>query len=959
MRDAGQINPGRGADAPVEAGHPAAAGLGAGTGEYAERETGAVVAAAVAARLGVPADRVAAHTSFYELGLDSVTLLQLAGEIGERLGAKLPPTLLFEHPTVAGLAGHIARNHRPAAATRPTEPDRAVRPPGAEASGQAPAAEVPVPAPAPGTRATGRPAAPAREAEPGDIAIVGIAGRYPKAADVAEFWENLKAGRDCVTEVPESRWPRDTFRGEHTPSGRPVAPWGGFLDDVDAFDAGFFGIPAEEAAQLDPQERLFLEVCWEAIEDAGYTPAGLAAAEVRGPRRAVGVFVGVMHKDYVLVQHDAADRTGPAPLALNAASIAHRVSHFCDFNGPSLAVDTVCASSLSALHLAVQSLRSGECDAALAGGVNLSLHPGKYRAYGALDLLAGETPARSFGAGGEGYVPAEGVGAVLLKPLSRAVADGDAVYAVIKGTAVNHSGRTPGLRVPSVAAQAALIEDCLDRAGIDPATIGYLEAHGTGTEIGDLIEIQALRRVFEGRTDDKRFCALGSVKSAIGHAEAAAGISALTKAALQLHHATLTPLVRAERPNPFLDLDDSPFRLQTEPAHWSVDPAGSAAPRRAGVSAFGATGANAHVLLEEAPRAGGGRPGSGTRDGASGPVLVPLSATDAERLRAHAGRLLRFLDSEQGAQVELSALAHTLQTGRVALAERAVVLADDLDQVKDALAALARGAEAGAGTVWRGRAGERTLETRLLDEDELRAELVARWAGQAAWSKIAELWVNGFAVDWRVLYGEGAPLRLHLPGYPFARQRHWVTSCAEPVAQDGGPAAADAPPQPRPGNGGLHWRFVPEDETLPVTARSTRPAAAPEERARGFLRQLVAGRLGRPAGEIGPDTSLIELGLTSLGALGLTEDLAATVDPGFLPSVLFEHGTIAGLAAHLTARRPAALDRLVAVRTEDPPRPGPAGDPRPDVLALLENLHTGELLLDDAIALLDTERIEK
>lgn len=267
-----------------------------------------------------------------------------------------------------------------------------------------------------------------------------MAGRYPKARDLAEFWENLKAGRDCVTEVPEARWPHGDM-----PDG---SRWGGFLDDVDCFDAGFFGIPAQEAALLDPQERLFLEVCWEAVEDAGYTPALLSGGRGTGPRRAVGVYVGVMHQDYALLQEEAVRRGQRMPLAFNAATVAHRVSHVCDFHGPSLAVDSVCASSLSAVHLAVEALRRGECEAALAGGVNLSLHPAKYRTYGGLGLLAQDRPARSFGAGGDGYVPAEAVGAVLLKPLEQALRDGDAVYAVIKGSAVNHSGRTPASGCP-------------------------------------------------------------------------------------------------------------------------------------------------------------------------------------------------------------------------------------------------------------------------------------------------------------------------------------------------------------------------------------------------------------------------------------------------------------------------------------------------------------------------------
>ncbi|MBB5101168.1 SDR family NAD(P)-dependent oxidoreductase [Streptomyces spectabilis] len=928
VRDAGHIDPARGAAAePIPVAAPVATPTAAAAPEA--DATQALVRSVVAGHLGVPADRIDAGASYYALGLDSATLLRIAAELGERLGTKLAPTLLFEHATVTALAGHLARHHEPVGPVVGTgEP---------VAAPAAPAAAPPTPA---------RPAGAAGQ----DVAIVGISGRYPRARGLAEFWENLKSGRDCVGEVPEDRWPSDTFAGERTPSGRPMSRLGGFLDDPDCFDAEFFRIPEDEAARLDPQERLFLEVCWEAVEDAGYTPAGLSAADGGGRRGAVGVFAGVMHKDYVLVQHDAADgdpAATPAPLALNAAAIANRVSHHCDFRGPSLAVDSVCASSLSAVHLAVESLRRGECDAALAGGVNLSLHPAKYRTYGSLDLLAGDVPARSFGAGGDGYVAAEGVGAVLLKPLDRALADGDAVYAVIKGTAVNHSGRTPGMRVPSVAAQAELIETCLERAGVDAGTIGYLEAHGTGTEIGDLIEVRGLRRAFEKHTDAKGFCALGSVKSAIGHAEAAAGISGLTKAVLQLHHRTLTPLVGGAGTNPHLDLADSPFRLQTDLAEWTVDAGRPGTPRRAGVSAFGATGTNAHVVVEEAPPV----PDHALSGDAAGPVLVPLSATDGDRLRAYADKLLRFLDTKEGAALDPADLAHTLQNGRVALAERAVILAHDLDEVREGLETVAgdTGTEGTGVQVWRGRVAETTAEARLLDEDDVRAELVGRWAARGKWAKVAELWLDGYAVDWPAPHGTAAPRRVHLPTYPFAKRRHWVAAPARTTTAPA-PATAPAATTPAPATDGIHWHFVPDGAAPPGSAhRAELPA---EEKARGYLRRLVAARVGRPARDIGPHAGLIELGLTSLGAVGLSKDLAATVAPGFVPSALFEYGTVAELAAYLVAEWPAGLARLVAARPEERPT-------APDVLDVLECLRTGALHLDDAIALLDEESNEK
>ncbi|MFG3014161.1 SDR family NAD(P)-dependent oxidoreductase [Streptomyces cinerochromogenes] len=964
VRQAGHINPARaGADTarqPVPAPAPAVV-------ETDGRPVLDLVRSVVAELLGVPADQVSATTSYYEMGLDSAKLLRAATRLEETLGTPLSPTLLFEHPTVAELARHLSGAHRVTAAGAPTSTAAATDGEG-DGDGRAPGASGDERTPdasgyegIPGANDHVRAPRAGGAGEPGDIAVIGMAGRYPKARDLAEFWENLKTGRDCVTEVPKARWPHGD-----TPDG---SPWGGFLDDVDCFDAGFFGIPADEAALLDPQERLFLEVCWEAVEDAGYTPAELSRDRGRGtgPRRAVGVYVGVMHQDYALLQEEAVRRGQRMPLAFNAATVAHRVSHVCDFHGPSLAVDTVCASSLNAVHLAVEALRRGECEAALAGGVNLSLHPAKYRTYGGLGLLAQDRPARSFGADGDGYVPAEAVGAVLLKPLEQALRDGDPVYAVIKGSAVNHSGRTPGFRVPSVAAQQAVITDCLDRAGVDPASLGCVEAHGTGTEIGDLMEVQALQRAFGTRTRRTGFCSLGSVKSAIGHAEAAAGIGSLTKAVLQLHHRTLTPLVRAERDNPYLDLDGSPFRLQTETEEWTAGTSGAGSPRRAGVSAFGATGANAHVVLEEAPVAAG----SGEPATASGAVLVPLSAKDEDRLRAYAERLLDFLDTQD--HLDLAALAHTLQTGRVALEERLVLSAHDLDGVREGLRGFLLGTR--PANVWRARTPDLPGEARLLDEDDLLDDLVARWSAQGRLRKIAELWLEGYDVPWHRLHAR-PPHRLHLPTYPFARERHWIaggTPAAYPLPQreelpepgessepselpepSRPTAAADTEGRPpRVSVTGPVWRLAAEGEPLPA-----RIDASAEDRARGFVRQLLAVQLGRTAEEIPVHTGFLDLGLGSLGAVRLTRELAGTVAPGFVPSTLFEHTTVAALAAHLTGAHPDRVARLVPDGAG--PRPGPApATPRPEVLGLLERLGTGALDLDDAIALLDAERSTK
>ncbi|BCK68538.1 hypothetical protein Srufu_024910 [Streptomyces libani subsp. rufus] len=492
---------------------------------------------------------------------------------------------------------------------------------------------------------------PAADAE--RFAIVGMAGHYPGAADLAAFWENLKAGRDSVSEVPAERW---------VPAEGDGSRWGGFLDDVDRFDADFFRISRPEAEITDPQERWFLRTCWEAIEDAGYTPATLAEAKGPDLRRAVGVFAGAMHKDYTLV---ASEASTPVPLSLNQGQIANRVSFVCDFHGPSMTVDTLCSSSLSALHLAVESLRRRECEVAIAGGVNLSLHPGKYRTYGTVGMHSSDGRCRSFGEGGDGYVSAEGVGAVVLKPLAAAEAAGDHIYAVVAASAVNHVGAASGFSVPSPVGQAAVVSAALAAAGVDARSIGYLEAHGTGTSLGDPIEIRGLSTAFARDTRDTGFCALGSVKSNIGHAESAAGIAGLTKVALQLHHRMLVPSLHAQSVNPLLGLDDTPFRLQRETEGWPAPPEG---PRRAGLSSFGATGANAHLVLEEYVPAA--PVPVVTREE---PLLVPLSARDEDRLREMAARLGEALTLDGGRP--LRDVAHTLQVGRVEFAVRVAFVA--------------------------------------------------------------------------------------------------------------------------------------------------------------------------------------------------------------------------------------------------------------------------------------------
>ncbi|HLP40951.1 MAG TPA: beta-ketoacyl synthase N-terminal-like domain-containing protein, partial [Fibrobacteria bacterium] len=359
------------------------------------------------------------------------------------------------------------------------------------------------------------------------IAIVGMAGRYPKSRNMAELWENLSQGRDCIETLPEERFQQ---RLRH---GFAKRYRGGFIDGVDRFDSLFFNISPREAEGLDPQERLFLEAAWEAIEDAGYYPETLAR---ENDPRDVGVFVGAVWAMYQMF--GAEEKLAGNDVNPNSFlwSIANRVSYFLNLTGPSLTVDTACSSSLTALYLACEAIRKGECSSAIVGGVNLDLHQSKWDINKAGGALSEDGICRAFSKGANGYVAGEGVGAVFLKPLDQAVRDGDNIQAVIRSVVVNHGGKTSGYTVPNPHAQARLIKAALKQAGLDARTIGYIEAHGTGTVLGDPIEISGLTNAFQAYRVEKQNCAVGSVKTNIGHLEAAAGLVGLQKVALQMAH---------------------------------------------------------------------------------------------------------------------------------------------------------------------------------------------------------------------------------------------------------------------------------------------------------------------------------------------------------------------------------------------------------------------------------------
>ncbi|HKR63481.1 MAG TPA: beta-ketoacyl synthase N-terminal-like domain-containing protein, partial [Thermoanaerobaculia bacterium] len=561
--------------------------------------------------LGMNPSHLDADAPFVDLGVDSILGVELVRRINDQLALSLPPTVLFDYPNLTALTAFIGK--------------------------QAP---VVVQTPEPVAE---------------DIAIIGIAGRFPDAENVDAFWRNLAAGHCSFRDVPPGRW---------TESDLPEHRRGAFLDDIDLFDPLFFNMSGAEAEMSDPQQRLFLEECWNALDDAGYA---------RGGDRC-GVYVGVAKGDYQVRLFADGIAEPPSFWGNEGSVLASRISYFLDLRGPSVAVNTACSSSLVAVHLACQALRSGDCTIALAGGVYVGTTPNLHRLAGNAGMLSPDGVCRAFDQDANGFVPGEAVGAIVLKPLASALRDGDRIRAVIKGTGINQDGRTNGITAPSARAQTDLEVEVLERANVRAETIGYVEAHGTGTKLGDPIEVRALVDAFRRHTDRRAFCALGSVKTNIGHAITAAGISGLIKAVLALEHAQIPPSLHFRAANEHLPLDGSPFFVNTELRAWerSAD-----APRRAAVSSFGFSGTNAHVILEEAP------------------VVAPVatkkldsyffafSARGERELRRVLDGFARWLKTSDE---DLADVAYTLLVGRMHFRVRAGFVASDREELLAKLA---------------------------------------------------------------------------------------------------------------------------------------------------------------------------------------------------------------------------------------------------------------------------------
>jgi acyl transferase domain-containing protein/acyl carrier protein len=629
------------------------------------------------------------------------------------------------------------------------------------------------------------------------IAIIGMGLRFPGSdSDPEHFWRMIKEGRDAVKPVPPDRWDRDAlYSPDAATPGKINTRYGAFLDDVRRFDAAFFDITPREAMRMDPQQRIFLETAWHALEHAGLPRMRIAGSDT-------GVFVGIHSHS---ADYHAMQFADPAALDAYAGTgtahdmIAGRLAYWLDLHGPAMTVDTACSSSLTAVHLACRSLRAGDCSLAVVGGLNLLLQPFITVAAAQLQLLSPDGRCKAFDAAADGMGRGEGCGVVILKTLDAALRDGDRVLAIVRGSAVNQDGKTNGLTAPNGLAQQRLLRRALQDAEVQPWEIGYVEAHGTGTALGDPIEVEALAAVLAGgqRTTP---CTLGAVKANIGHLEGAAGIAGLIKTVLVLQHRWLPPVANLEKFNPHLSFRETDLTIPQRGREWVTN-----GRRLAGVSGFGWSGTNVHVILEEAPESLTPVAELGVR-----PVLV--SAQSPEALRP---LLIAFADRlESAGKSELANISYTSTVRRTHHACRVAVLGSDAKQIAAQLR-------------WRAEASPSARESQKTSANEL--------------SRLEESilsWEAGEDVDWESVLATRGSI-VDLPRYPFQGKPYWLDTASAPVST----VPKDLLP--------IDWFYSCEWLEAPLHAPSTQPRTQPAKWLLVHSGEVFAVPLAKAIGNLG------------------------------------------------------------------------------------------------------------
>ena len=707
---------------------------------------------------------------FLEMGLDSITGVTWIRKINELFGLSIAATKVYSYPTIKALAEHLKDEVDQLGDSQFQQVEIPLD--SSTVNGGSPKnANVTHPQPSL-DQASFKTSSPKEENQQHGIAVIGVSGQFPQAQSITEFWDNIVHGKDCITEIPPMRWSVDHyFDPSPQVPGKTNSRWMGHLEDADKFDPLFFSISPLEAAAMDPQQRLFLEASWSCIEDAGYAPSALSGSRC-------GVFAGCAPSDYGQ-QIDTQDMSAQRFMGGATSILAARISYLLNLHGPSLAIDTACSSSLVAIATGCDSLRAGNSDLVLAGGVCVMPGPEMHIMTSNAGMLSPNGRCFAFDQSANGFVPGEGVGVVMLKRLEDAQRDGDSIYGVIRGWGINQDGRTNGITAPSAESQARLERDVYERFNIDPAGIQLMEAHGTGTKLGDPIEIEGLSKAFSSYTRKRAYCALGSVKSNIGHLLMAAGVASLIKVLLALRHRKMPPTLHINRLNEHLKLDDSPFYLNTKLQEWNVS---ENQERRAAINSFGFSGTNAHMVIEEYNQPH--KPEPEFNDATQDPSLIVLSAKNSDALKRAAEHLVKFINryssndiqfSESKLRPRLDDIAYTLQVGRDAMNERLGLVTSSLNELKQQLNRYLTSDEKIEG-LYRGQAALAPETNKLQNSDCTASKENVNRSPMAMNVALLKRWVAGESINWENHYGKKRPSRINLPSYPFSKQSYWAYS---------------------------------------------------------------------------------------------------------------------------------------------------------------------------------------
>jgi 3-oxoacyl-(acyl-carrier-protein) synthase/SAM-dependent methyltransferase len=706
---------------------------------------------------------IAADIAFSDYGIDSILGVKFIEGVNQKLSIKLNTAVIFEYPTLDRLSQYVMEAYRDQIENHIREQSGGVA--SVEPRKMSPA-EAPQKRRIAGARRRPTPVhhrlEKKTETELPEIAVIGMSGMFPKAENIEEFWKNLVTGTDGVEELPAHYLDQKAFFSTKRQSGKTCCKWGGILKDRDCFDPLFFNLSPQEAESMNPHQRLILQEGWKAIEDAGYNAKLLSGSQT-------GIFIGAEPTGY----------RGESFTGYSDAIIASRLSYLLNLSGPAFVVNTGCSSSAVAIHLACESLRNRETDLALAGGVNACMGDRVQILLDEIGILSSSGRCRTFDSAADGTIISEAVAVVVLKRLADAVRDSDLIYGVISGSGINQDGASNGIIAPNGAAQEQLIARVYERFRINPEIISYVEAHGTGTKLGDPVEANALVRAFGKFTAKSGYCALGSAKSHIGHAAAAAGVTGLIKILLSLQHNQVPGLLHFNVLNPLIELGESPFYIRTEHAEWSSH---QETPRMAALNSFGHSGTNAHLVIREYLETARKE---NTQDVGqrSGPVIVPLSAKTVEQLRQKAVDLLSFIRTAEAQPIsrseisDLVRIAYTLQTGREAMEERLGFIVGSTGELAEKLQSYINGEPSVQGAC-QGRAKRSQDAMSLLMAETDWQETIHKWIRNHELPKLLDLWVSGVELDWEKFYGDVKPRRLRLPVYPFAKEHYWTEYAA-------------------------------------------------------------------------------------------------------------------------------------------------------------------------------------